>query len=396
MASTYTDNTGIEKPGPGEQSGSWGTTTNTNFDLIDRSLNGVGNITLAGTTHTLSTSDGSLSDGHYRVLVLGGTPSGTNTITISPNDQEKVYLVYNNSGQSAVFTQGSGSNATITNGATAWIYADGAGSGAAVRAVPSDVVDDSTPQLGGNLDVNGNSIVSASNGDIAITPNGTGDVIIDGIKHPQADGNAGEFLTTDGAGQLSFADVAASAFSSGMLMPYAGATAPTGWLLCYGQAISRTTYADLYSAIGTTYGPGDGSTTFNVPDLRGRVIAGKDDMGGTSADRLTDQSGGLDGDVLGDTGGTETHTLVEAELAAHRHKLLSTKTEAGSEYGDGSGANDQKSIARKNSYNNVTAYSLGYVSDSSEPTIAPSAETGSDTAHNNVQPTIILTYIIKT
>ena len=71
MASTYTNNTGIEKPGSGEQAGLWGTTTNRNFDIIDRSLNGVGTITLSGTTHTLTTSDGSLSDGQYKVLVLG-------------------------------------------------------------------------------------------------------------------------------------------------------------------------------------------------------------------------------------------------------------------------------------------------------------------------------------
>ena len=124
MASTYTANIGIEKPGSGEQAGAWGTTTNTNFDLIDRSLNGVGTITLSGTTHTLSTSDGTLYDGHFRVLVLSGSPSGTNTVTISPNDQDKVYLVYNNSGQTAIFSQGSGANATIANGKTAWIYAD--------------------------------------------------------------------------------------------------------------------------------------------------------------------------------------------------------------------------------------------------------------------------------
>jgi len=132
MASTYTDNTGIEKPGPGEQSGSWGTTTNTNFDLIDRSLNGVGAITLAGTTHTLSTSDGSLSDGHYRVLVLGGSPTGTCTITISPNDQDKLYFVNNTSGENAVFSQGSGANVTVANGEQAIIYANGAGAGADV------------------------------------------------------------------------------------------------------------------------------------------------------------------------------------------------------------------------------------------------------------------------
>jgi hypothetical protein len=73
-----------------------------------------------------------------------------------------------------------------------------------------NVVEDTTPQLGGNLDVNGNSIVSASNGDISITPNGTGDVIIDGLKHPQADGTSGQVLQTDGSGQLSFATPSAN------------------------------------------------------------------------------------------------------------------------------------------------------------------------------------------
>ena len=85
MASTYTTNSGIEKPATGEQAGTWGATTNTNFDIIDRTLNGVGAITLSGTTHTLSTTDGTLSDGMFKVLSLGGSPSGTNTITISPN-----------------------------------------------------------------------------------------------------------------------------------------------------------------------------------------------------------------------------------------------------------------------------------------------------------------------
>ena len=158
MASTYTANSGIEKPGSGEQSGTWGTTTNTNFDIIDDALNGVITITLSGTTHTLTTSDGALSDGHYKVLILAGSPSGTNTVTISPNDQDKLYLVNNTTSQSAIFTQGSGGNATVEAGTSSWIYADGAGSGAQVRKLPNAVVGDSTPQLGGMLDVNGNSI----------------------------------------------------------------------------------------------------------------------------------------------------------------------------------------------------------------------------------------------
>ena len=132
MPSTYTSRTGIELIATGEQSGTWGDTTNTNLQIVDRALNGVGDITLSGTTHTLTTTDGTLTDGMYKLLVLGGSPSGTNTITISPNDQEKIYLVYNNSGQSAIFTQGSGANVTVPNGETKIIYADGAGAAAAV------------------------------------------------------------------------------------------------------------------------------------------------------------------------------------------------------------------------------------------------------------------------
>jgi hypothetical protein len=158
MGSTYTDNGGIEKIGLGEQAGAWGTTTNNNFDIIDRLVNGVGAITLSGTTHTLTTSDGSLSDGMFKVLVLGGSPSGTNTITISPNNADKLYFVKNASGQSVIFSQGSGANVTIANGKGAIIFADGAGSGAAVtdltalfvnsQAVDGAVIGGTTPAAG--------------------------------------------------------------------------------------------------------------------------------------------------------------------------------------------------------------------------------------------------------
>ena len=163
MASTYTTNTGIEKPGSGEQSGTWGTTTNNNFDIIDRAINGVGSITLSGTTTTLTTTDGTLSDGGYKVLILGGSPSGTNTITITPNDQSKVYLVFNNTNQTATFTQGSGANANVPAGKSVWIFADGAGSGAIVRAVSTELINDTSPQLSANLDLNSNDITGTGN-----------------------------------------------------------------------------------------------------------------------------------------------------------------------------------------------------------------------------------------
>jgi len=152
MTSSYTSNTGIEKPATGDQSGTWGDTVNVNMDIIDRVLNGVGAISLSGTTHTITTSDGSLSDGMYRVLVLGGSPSGTNTITVSPNDQDKVFFVKNDSGQSAVFTQGSGANVTIANGDTKIIYCDGAGSGAAVVDFTNDLSMSSVSITGGTID----------------------------------------------------------------------------------------------------------------------------------------------------------------------------------------------------------------------------------------------------
>jgi len=135
MASSYTSNNGLEKIGTGEQAGTWGATTNTNFDIIDRAINGVGAITLSGTTHTLTTTDGTSSDGHFKVLVLGGSPSGTNTVTISPNDQDKLYFIKNGTNQSVIIKQGSGDTVTITTGKTAIVYADGAGSGAAVAQI---------------------------------------------------------------------------------------------------------------------------------------------------------------------------------------------------------------------------------------------------------------------
>ena len=131
MASTYT-NGGIEKIGSGEQAGTWGTTTNNNLDIIDNSINGVKTLTLSGTSQTFTVVDGAVSDSGAKVLVLGGSPSGTHTLTLAPEDADKVHLVQNSSGQTVNISQGSGGNASLINGEIAWIFCDGAGSGAAV------------------------------------------------------------------------------------------------------------------------------------------------------------------------------------------------------------------------------------------------------------------------
>ena len=159
MASSYTANTGIEKIGSGEQAGTWGTTTNTNFDIIDDSLNGVLTITVTGET-TLTTSDGVLSNGHHKVILLAGSPSSAFDLIIAPNDVQKYYFIKNSTGQTATVLQGGGSGTTVAigAGASAIVYADGTGSNANVATVSTDVLGDSSPQLGGNLDVNGKLI----------------------------------------------------------------------------------------------------------------------------------------------------------------------------------------------------------------------------------------------
>ena len=193
MTSTYTANNGIEKIETGDQSGTWGETTNTNFDIIDRALNGVGSITLSGTSHTLTTTDGSLTDGMFKVLSLAGSPTGTNTITISPNDQDKLYFVTNASGQSAVFSQGTGANVTIPNGGSDIIFADGAGSGAAVSSLfASTVTFGSDVLVGDDLTLNSDSAVLGFGADTDTT-----------LTHTDGTG-----LTLNSTNKLTFGDVA--------------------------------------------------------------------------------------------------------------------------------------------------------------------------------------------
>jgi hypothetical protein len=139
MPSLYTANGGIELPANGEQSGTWGETVNDNMSIIDRLTNGVGSIALSGTTHTLTTNNGSLSEGQYKVLLLGGSPSGENTVTVTPNTGQHIYIVKNSSGQTATFTQGSGGNVSVLNGTTKILATNGAGGAAAVVDITAAV-----------------------------------------------------------------------------------------------------------------------------------------------------------------------------------------------------------------------------------------------------------------
>jgi microcystin-dependent protein len=134
------------------------------------------------------------------------------------------------------------------------------------------------------------------------------------------------------------------------------------------------TYSALFTAIGVTYGAGDGSSTFNLPDCRGRVTAGKDNMGGSSANRLTGIAGSVNGDVLGGAGGEERHTLSEAEMPSHDHDAT---------------------VGFWPVLNAMGTYSVGSGGTFGLGSTSVVGGAGGNLPHNNVQPVIVFNKIIK-
>lgn len=210
----------------------------------------------------------------------------------------------------------------------------------------------------------------------------------------------GGFRATNLAAGVNSTDAATKAQAEaagvpiGGIVDYAGSTAPVGWLLCYGQEVARVgNYALLFAAIGTTYGVGDGATTFNVPDLRGRVAAGKDNMGGSAASRMTAAT--VNGATLGAAGGGETHTLTAGQAPV----LAGTTNSTGAHvHADGKAVNtnakaDGGSDAQTFGY---WVGATGNTASAGDHSHTVSVNSGGGAAHPNVQPTIIMNKIIRT
>lgn len=192
--------------------------------------------------------------------------------------------------------------------------------------------------------------------------------------------------------QWDFAQTLPGGLPAGSIIQWGGATAPVNWLLCDGSAVSRTTYASLFAAVGTAYGTGDGTTTFNLPDLRGRVPVGK--------------NGGSFG-TLGATGGAETVTLDGNNLPAHTH-TFSAITSSNGDHSHTFGANQNGVAAHATGGG---GYNVGFTNAGSgemffyrgmdaagshnHSVSGTTGSAGSGTAVNNLQPYQVVNYIIK-
>jgi len=182
-------------------------------------------------------------------------------------------------------------------------------------------------------------------------------------KVPAANtGNIPQFTAT-GSIEDSGENAVSLGSPTGSVIPFAGSSAPSGWFFCNGQEISRSTNSNLFSVIGETFGAGDGSTTFGLPDLRDRFALGANSIGGSDAGRVDNFS-----TAPGDSGGSDDHQLTEAEMPSHTHSGVASFT---------LGSGD-------------TEGSSGRVTGSKN-----TDSTGGDQAHNNMPPFLALNYIIK-
>lgn len=231
--------------------------------------------------------------------------------------------------------------------------------GSTVNVIGSTLVDISatTIDISGTVDISG----SVTN---------TGDITTSGRVYQQA-GNTG--LSTY------------ILVPVGSIFPYVAGTAPTGYVLCIGSAINRTTYADLFAVIGTTFGVGDGSTTFNVPDLRGRMIVAQNAGSFTS---------------IGGTGGAETITLTTNELPAHTHTGTTSSDglhNHGGVTGDTGSAPESETVASGSGaiVAGSSTHNHTIASDGAHTHTFTTDSTGSGNAYNNMNPYFVLTYIIK-
>jgi len=411
MPSTYSPSLRLELIGAGEQAANWNNTTNYNLGtLLEQAIAGVQSVAVSGASYTLTTGSGVADEARNAVLVLTGTLAASCNVIVPSADKTYTFRNATTGGFSVVVKTAAGSGVTIANGFTQQVYCDATdvvAAGPAFNAT-TNIISVNSGGTGTSTAFTIGSLVFAGAGG-AYSQDNT-NLFWDDTNNRLGIGTATPSQRLDITGNVAVTgnivatgDIsgATSVFMpAGALVPYAGASAPTGWLLCAGQAVSRTTFATLFAAVGTTYGSGDGSTTFNLPDLRGRSIFGRDDMNGTAANRITNAVSGITATTLGAAGGdqrlaTHGHTATQT---AHNHSV----NDPGHAHGTNWNIFDNQSYApgvregsgsfRANIATNGAT--TGVTINNATPAITVDNFSGGASA--NIPPAVILNYIIKT
>ena len=354
MSSTYSPNLQIELPSAGDQAGNWGSTTNTNLGtLIEQAISGYAPQAINGADVTLAMTPGASATARNMYLVLSG--SGGANLIVPTNT--KLYFIYNIASTAITVKTSAGTGISVPVNAKIVLLCDGT-----------------------------NVVVATNYMASAVLPNATlASPTMTGV--PTAPTAAAGTSTT----QVATTEFVASNILVGEIKMWGTGTAPSGYLLCNGQAVSRTTYAALFSVYGTTFGAGDGVTTFNIPNFAGRMPIG---VNGTY--------------TLAATGGSATTTLATGNLPSHTHtaSLSGTAASSGSAHTHtyktyGLGNNGLIGNASTNSDWGLpqTGYPAGTQEGAHSHGVTVSGTTdatGSGTAATTISPYLGIYYIIKT
>lgn len=350
---TSTPNKGYLLQTTGSNNGVWGVNLNNIFSAVDLNLGGLLVKSVAGSSNvTISSTE---AENIYQRLT--GVLTG-NIQYIVPNTGS-FYLIENATTGTYTVTVASmisGTGVTVAQGTTVAVFVDSANTtvlagqtafGAALAVAAGGTGASTAVDARTNLGLGALAVLSAV----------TTATISSGAA------TNGQILSADGAGGTAWVSTA-STILPGIMFDFAGVTVPTGYLNCDGTAVSRTTYSALFTAIGTTWGIGDGSTTFGLPDFRRNVAVGS---GGTASATL--------GNTVGSFGGEETHTLTVPEIPSHTHDVPVAGISSASSSNNNNGAFSNLNIRVGTNATNAT---------------------GGSGAHNNIQPSTVVLKIIKT
>jgi microcystin-dependent protein len=300
MASTFSPSLRLELIGDGDQSGIWGQTTNNNLGaLVEQAIAGVVTINMLDTNYTMSNFNGVSDESRNQVLVLTGTNTAQRNL-IAPL-VEKTYVVKNSTvgGFAVQIIGSSGTGVVIPNGVTTSVYCDGLNFYSATEGTTGNFI------VNGNLAVTGTTTLTGALGGSTATFSGAISSVSPAFTGTPTAPTASAGTNTTQIATTAF--VLANGVPTGGLVMWPTGTAPNGFLLCTGTAVSRTTYAALFAVIGTTFGVGDNSTTFNLPNYTNRMPYGTTvgATGGSADATLVSHSHTFTGNALGD----HSHTM---------------------------------------------------------------------------------------